>query len=104
MVSLHAMSDLTSLSLPPSAINFARDFGPRLFLFTIGYPTQIFTHDNFWCLWGPGLGSTVGGLIGALVYDAFVYTGTDSPLNRLEGGRANPLLDDGSALLEEEEA
>lgn len=88
----------------PSAINFARDFGPRLFLFTIGYPSQIFTHNNYWCLWGPGVGSILGGLIGALAYDSLVYTGTDSPLNRVEGGRSNPTLgqEQDSALLEEE--
>lgn len=89
------------------AINFARDFGPRIFLFLIGYSSEVFTHNNFWTFWGPGLSSILGGLLGGLTYDVFVYTGADSPVNRPEGGRRNqiPLLEEaveGSALLEED--
>ncbi|CAO1619310.1 unnamed protein product [Sympodiomycopsis kandeliae] len=87
------------------AINFARDFGPRLFLYTVGYPSTIFTHNSYWAFYGPGLSSVLGGLLGGLIYDAFIYTGTDSPLNRLEGGRSNPTFEEtqqGSALLDTE--
>lgn len=69
------------------AINFGRDFGPRLFLSLIGYPSSIFTHNSGWAFWGPGLSSMLGGILGGGMYDLFVYTGEDSPVNRVEGGR-----------------
>ncbi|CAO1622491.1 unnamed protein product [Parajaminaea phylloscopi] len=91
------------------AINFARDFGPRLFLSLMGYPREIFTHNNYWTFWGPGISSVLGGLLGGLTYDIFVYTGADSPVNRPEGPRrpnAASLLEtatEGSAILDEDD-
>lgn len=82
-------------SLPGSlsyAINFARDFGPRLFLSLIGYPRTLFTHNSYWCLWGPGLASMIGGLLGGGMYDVCVYTGEDSPVNRVGRGQVGELV------------
>lgn len=87
------------------AINFARDFGPRIFLFAIGYPLEIFSHNHFWTLWGPGVSSILGGLLGGLAYDVFVYTGADSPINRVEGGRKRQSREraaEESAILEDD--
>ncbi|PWN19117.1 aquaporin-like protein [Microstroma glucosiphilum] len=73
------------------AINFARDFGPRLFLSLMGYPSTVFTHNNYWCLWGPGLASIIGGLVGGGMYDVCVYTGEDSPVNRIGRGQGGEI-------------
>lgn len=63
------------------AINPARDFGPRLALWCLGYGTQLWTHDSWWWLIGPICGTLVGSIIGALLYDACIYCGPGSPLN-----------------------
>lgn len=84
------------------AINFARDTGPRIFLYFVGYGSDIFTSHSYWFLWGPGLASILGGLLGATVYDTMIYTGTDSPLNApvKSAGGAIRLVEEGQ---EEEE-
>lgn len=90
------------------ALNFARDFGPRIFLFLVGYGTKIFTTHSYWAFWGPGLASIGGGLLGGMVYDMCVYTGEDSFVNRVEGGRRKNQIrrdlgeGEEQALLEEE--
>lgn len=63
------------------AMNGARDTGPRIALAMVGYGREVFTHDDCYWLWAPWIGATVGGLLGAGIYDAFLYTGRDSPLN-----------------------
>lgn len=57
------------------AINCARDFGPRLMLSAAGYPSQLWTHDAWWWLSGAICGPICGGLVGAAVYDVFVFAG-----------------------------
>jgi len=53
------------------AVNPARDFGPRLFTAMV-YGKQVFTfRDQYW-LWCPIIAPIVGGLVGALLYDAFL--------------------------------
>ncbi|AXK35777.1 aquaporin family protein [Streptomyces armeniacus] len=57
------------------AINPARDFGPRLFAYFAGWgeialPGTFDWFSNYW--WIPIVGPLIGGVIGALVYDAFV--------------------------------
>jgi glycerol uptake facilitator protein len=57
------------------AINPARDFGPRLFTFFLGWGSialpgtfQWFSH--YW--WIPIVGPLIGGLLGVLIYDLFI--------------------------------
>ena len=85
------------------AINGARDTGPRIALWLVGYGSEVWTHDRWYWIWNPWLSSMLGGVAGAAVYDVFLYTGVDSPVNRPkrvgrggdgdEEGRA-PLLGD----------
>ncbi|KAH9904223.1 aquaporin-like protein [Xylariomycetidae sp. FL2044] len=68
------------------AVNWARDFGPRVALSLVGYGSDVWTHDGGYWFWGPGLATVAGASAGALLYDMSVYTGIDSPLNRGSGG------------------
>jgi glycerol uptake facilitator protein len=51
------------------AINPARDFGPRLFTWVAGFQNTGFGTHAFWV---PIIGPYVGGLVGALAYDAII--------------------------------
>lgn len=64
------------------AINGARDTGPRIALWLVGYGNEVWTHDGGYWFWNPWLSSGLGGVAGAAMYDAFLYTGRDSPFNR----------------------
>lgn len=79
------------------AINLARDFGPRLVSYMLGYGHEVWTAGNyyFWVrsrfsiatafahlriqvpMVAPFFGCTFGGWI----YDLFLYTGLESPIN-----------------------
>ncbi|KAL1921607.1 uncharacterized protein VTP21DRAFT_11323 [Calcarisporiella thermophila] len=62
------------------AINPARDLGPRLFTLVAGWGTQPFTaFDHYF--WVPMFGTTIGGLLGGLLYDIMIYQGEDSPIS-----------------------
>lgn len=64
------------------AFNPARDFGPRLAMWIVGYPKHVlWTRDAWYWIWTPIIGPLSGGLFGALIYDAFLYTGSESWLN-----------------------
>lgn len=52
------------------AINPARDFGPRLFTYAVGYQ-EVFTAYNNW-FWVPIVAPLVGGVMGAFVYKMLV--------------------------------
>jgi aquaglyceroporin related protein len=61
------------------AINLARDFGPRLMSYFLGYGHEVFAagHDYFWVpMVAPFFGCTFGGWL----YDMFIFTG-ESPIN-----------------------
>ncbi|CAG8204562.1 unnamed protein product [Penicillium nalgiovense] len=62
-----------------AAFNPSRDFGPRLALLAVGYPNTLFT-DPYW-LYGPWVGALSGGFVGAFLYDFFIFTGGESPVN-----------------------
>ncbi|KGO67485.1 Major intrinsic protein [Penicillium italicum] len=62
-----------------AAFNPSRDFGPRLALLAVGFPSTLFT-DPFW-FYGPWAGALSGGLVGAFLYDFFIFTGGESPIN-----------------------
>ncbi|KAK4705049.1 hypothetical protein P7C70_g1156, partial [Phenoliferia sp. Uapishka_3] len=63
------------------AINPARDFGPRVALWTLGYGSELWTHNGWWWIIGPICGPIVGSIGGALVYDLCIFTGDGSPIN-----------------------
>ncbi|KAI0479417.1 MIP family channel protein [Xylariaceae sp. FL0804] len=64
------------------AMNGARDLGPRLALTLVGYGAKVWTHDRAYWIWAPWIATMAGGLAGAFLYDASIYSGRDSPLNR----------------------
>ncbi|KAA1469627.1 aquaporin [Dentipellis sp. KUC8613] len=64
------------------AVNPARDLGPRIMTAMMGYGKEVFTFRRQYWLWCPILGSVAGGLVGAFVYDALIFTGDESILNR----------------------
>ncbi|BGP13139.1 hypothetical protein JCM10213v2_001058 [Rhodosporidiobolus nylandii] len=63
------------------AINVARDLGPRLALWCVGYGIDLWHHDDWWWLSGAICGPVVGGIAGALAYDLCIFTGPGSPVN-----------------------
>ncbi|CZT53017.1 related to aquaporin-9 [Rhynchosporium secalis] len=63
------------------AINLARDFGPRLMSYAVGYGNQVWSAGDYY-FWIPIVIPFLGCIFGAFVYDAMVYTGPESPLNR----------------------
>ncbi|CAI7628219.1 unnamed protein product [Penicillium discolor] len=62
-----------------AAFSPSRDFGPRLALLAVGFPNTLFT-DPYW-FYGPWAGALSGGFIGAFLYDFFIFTGGESPIN-----------------------
>ncbi|GAA5833262.1 hypothetical protein JCM11251_005188 [Rhodosporidiobolus azoricus] len=63
------------------AINSARDLGPRLALWVLGYGIKLWHHDDWWWLTGAICGPIVGSIAGALAYDICIFTGPGSPVN-----------------------
>ncbi|CCG84506.1 protein of unknown function [Taphrina deformans PYCC 5710] len=62
------------------ALNLARDFGPRLLSFAIGYGGEVFTYGMNYSII-PCTAPFVGAIIGGAIYDILIFTG-DSPFNR----------------------
>lgn len=62
-----------------AAFNPSRDFGPRLALLAVGFPSDLFTNP-YW-FYGPWVGSLSGSFTGAFLYDFFIFTGGESPIN-----------------------
>ncbi|KAJ5520698.1 hypothetical protein N7463_001151 [Penicillium fimorum] len=62
-----------------AAFSPSRDFGPRLALLAVGFPSTLFT-DPYW-FYGPWAGALSGGFIGAFLYDFLIFTGGESPIN-----------------------
>lgn len=63
------------------AINLARDFGPRLMSYAVGYPYEVWSAGDYY-FWVPMVASFCGCMWGGFLYDLFIYTGPDSPLNQ----------------------
>ncbi|SMQ50022.1 unnamed protein product [Zymoseptoria tritici ST99CH_3D7] len=61
------------------AINFARDMGPRLMTWALGYGNAVWTTGNYY-FWIPTTAPFLGCLTGGIIYDACIYTGP-SPIN-----------------------
>ncbi|KAJ5168891.1 Aquaporin-3 [Penicillium canariense] len=62
------------------AINPARDFGPRLTSYMLGYGHEVWAAGNYY-FWVPMVAPFLGCTFGGWVYDVFLYTGPDSPVN-----------------------
>ncbi|PWN44279.1 aquaporin, partial [Ceraceosorus guamensis] len=62
-------------------VNPARDWGPRMMLSMVGYQ-GLWSFNAGYFAWTPLLATVVGAQVGAFLYDALIYTGGDSPLNR----------------------
>lgn len=67
-------------------INPARDLGPRIWAAMVGYGAHPFHLTHWWWIWGAWLGPIGGGISGALVYDIFIFTGCESPVNYPDNG------------------
>ncbi|CEP61070.1 Aqy3p LALA0_S02e06062g [Lachancea lanzarotensis] len=67
-------------------INPARDLGPRIFASMIGYGPHAFHLTHWWWTWGTWGGPIAGGIAGALMYDIFIFTGCESPINYPDNG------------------
>jgi aquaglyceroporin related protein len=61
------------------AINFARDFGPRLMSYAVGYGHEVWSAGGYY-FWIPMVAPFLGCLFGGFLYDVFIYTGP-SPIN-----------------------
>ncbi|KAK6383852.1 glycerol channel [Exophiala oligosperma] len=61
------------------AINLARDFGPRLFTYFVGYGHEVWSAGGYY-FWIPMIAPFIGCTFGGFLYDAFIYTG-ESPIN-----------------------
>lgn len=61
------------------AINLARDFGPRLMSFALGYGSEVWSAGGHY-FWIPMVAPFFGTTFGGWLYDMFIFTG-DSPIN-----------------------
>jgi aquaglyceroporin related protein len=61
------------------AINFARDFGPRLMSYAVGYGHEVWSAGGYY-FWIPMVAPFLGCLFGGILYDIFIFTGP-SPIN-----------------------
>ncbi|KAI0030976.1 aquaporin [Vararia minispora EC-137] len=64
------------------AINPARDLGPRIMTAIVGYGSAPFNYRSQYWLWCIVCAPFAGGLVGAFFYDALIFVGEESPLNR----------------------
>ncbi|KAI0030967.1 aquaporin [Vararia minispora EC-137] len=64
------------------AINPARDLGPRIMTYMVGYGRKVFNYRSQFWLWCQVLGPISGALVAAFIYDAVIYTGPESVFNR----------------------
>ncbi|TVY71449.1 putative membrane protein [Lachnellula suecica] len=61
------------------AINLARDFGPRLMSYFLGYGHEVWSAGNYY-FWVPMVAPFFGCTFGGWLYDVFIFTG-ESPIN-----------------------
>ncbi|CCE63506.1 hypothetical protein TPHA_0F00190 [Tetrapisispora phaffii CBS 4417] len=64
-----------------AAINLARDLGPRLALYAVGFSREVLWINNHHYFWVPMVAPLIGSLMGGVVYDVCVYQGHESPVN-----------------------
>ena len=63
------------------AINAARDMGPRLALYAVGFNRDLLWNKYAHYFWVPLIAPFIGSLCGALIYDVCIYQGHESPVN-----------------------
>ncbi|KZV75256.1 aquaporin [Peniophora sp. CONT] len=63
------------------ALNPARDFGPRLATYLVGYGTAVWTYRGQYWLWCNICSPILGAVCGSLVYELFINVGPDSIIN-----------------------
>ncbi|KAG8735110.1 hypothetical protein FRC10_010972, partial [Ceratobasidium sp. 414] len=63
-------------------LNPARDLGPRLMCWMAGYGREVWNFRSQYWLYVSILGPIVGAFAGTAIYDAFLYTGSDSIFNK----------------------
>jgi len=63
-----------------AAINPARDMGPRLALITVGFDRHELFGDGWW-VYGAWCAPITGAIVGAILYDAAIFVGGESPVN-----------------------
>ncbi|CEH16672.1 Aquaporin (major intrinsic protein family) [Ceraceosorus bombacis] len=73
------------------AVNAARDLGARIMLSCAGYGNHVWTHNDYWWIYGPIAGTLSGAILGCIIYDLAIYAGDASPLNR-EWTRAHSMV------------
>nr|OQO17374.1 hypothetical protein B0A51_15755 [Rachicladosporium sp. CCFEE 5018]OQO20325.1 hypothetical protein B0A51_12486 [Rachicladosporium sp. CCFEE 5018]OQO23513.1 hypothetical protein B0A51_09506 [Rachicladosporium sp. CCFEE 5018] len=61
------------------AINLARDFGPRLMSYFLGYGHEVWSAGNYY-FWVPMISPFFGCAFGGFLYDLLLFTG-ESPIN-----------------------
>ncbi|KAF2690240.1 aquaporin [Lentithecium fluviatile CBS 122367] len=61
------------------AINLARDFGPRLMSYAVGYGSEVWSAGGYY-FWIPMVAPFLGCAFGGFLYDLFIFTGP-SPVN-----------------------
>ncbi|KAK0865967.1 glycerol channel [Friedmanniomyces endolithicus] len=61
------------------AINLARDFGPRLMSYFLGYGNNVWAAGNYY-FWVPMIAPFFGCTFGGFLYDVLLFTG-ESPIN-----------------------
>jgi len=61
------------------AINLARDFGPRLMSYVLGYGHEVWSAGGYY-FWIPMVAPFCGCMFGGFLYDLLIYTGP-SPIN-----------------------
>lgn len=62
------------------AINLARDFGPRLMSYAVGYGHEVWSAGDYY-FWIPIVASFLGCIFGGFLYDVFISTGPESPIS-----------------------
>jgi glycerol uptake facilitator protein len=79
------------------AINPARDFGPRLYTYIMGwgpisFPGKFQWFTGYW--WIPIVGPLVGGILGALLYDLFIVRVLEARRRRMEEAEEGPATEE----------
>ncbi|KAI0254554.1 aquaporin-like protein [Lactifluus subvellereus] len=64
-----------------SAVNPARDLGPRIMTPMVGYGWKVFNYRSQYWIWSPLLGSICGGLVASFLYDSLTNLGPESFIN-----------------------